>query len=206
MLPDYIEDLCEKWALVGSRVTCVPPPMDTDQDILVLASIKGYDELEQELRANRWKEDGDYGAMTEFVSYKKQENGDLLNVILTDDPEWFDTFLAATAECAENNYLLKSERIKCFDKHFGRDEKKAATKKFDAQSYLQKYVQEMQAASAQAVAQVQAHAGLSQGIQGSYQNGMAAQQAIGASSFGINTNLFAQFYNSPSSAVGESNW
>jgi len=125
MLPDYIEDLCEKWALVGSRVTCVPPPTDTDQDILVLFTPTKMEDAIEELRANRWKQDGDYGSLSEFVSFKSMESGTLINLILTDEPEWFDLFLEATELCRSENYLKKEDRIKCFNKVMGREEKKA---------------------------------------------------------------------------------
>ena len=127
MLPDYIEDLCEKWALVGSRITCVPPPTDTDQDILVLFTPTKMEDAIEELRANRWKQDGDYGSLAEFVSFKSMESGTLINLILTDEPEWFDLFLEATELCRSENYLKKEDRIKCFDKVMGREEKKAST-------------------------------------------------------------------------------
>lgn len=55
MLPNYLEDLCETWEPVGSRVTCNPPPMDTDQDILVLLTKEQWPVFLEELELNKWE-------------------------------------------------------------------------------------------------------------------------------------------------------
>lgn len=136
MLPDYIEQLCEKWALVGSRVTCNPPPTDTDQDILVLFQPKQMDEAIDELDANKWVREGEYGSAAEFISYRRGE----INLVLTDEEEWFDLFLKATELCTEANFLKKEDRIKCFDKVFGREEKKSKATSF--QEMYQKLLQD----------------------------------------------------------------
>jgi hypothetical protein len=53
-LPAYLENLVELWEPVGSRVTCNPPPTDTDQDILVLLPKENLEVFNQELYANKW--------------------------------------------------------------------------------------------------------------------------------------------------------
>lgn len=198
MLPDYLEDICEKWALVGSRVVCNPPPTDTDQDILVLVNRDNLSLMMSELRANRWIEQGGYGTMTDFDSWKKVEGGELLNIILTYKEDWFDLFMQATEICRENNYLKKEDRIKCFDKVMGREEKKSkAAKRYE------KY----QALVAKYAAQNNQHAQeyyqtTIQGPQGNL--GLWGQ---GISSNGISASLFgSSFLNSATITHSEDTW
>lgn len=124
-LPDYLEDLCEAWALTGSRVICNPPPTDTDLDILVYCTKQQCPIFQEELLVNGWEESNAYGNLEpmDFLSYKKEENDDLFNIILTDDQKWFDLFLAATASSKEKNLLKKDDRIAEFAKVMGRKPK-----------------------------------------------------------------------------------
>lgn len=58
MLPHYLDDLCEAWEPVGSRITCDPAPTDTDQDILVLVTEKKAPKFIKEMKDSGWKKDG----------------------------------------------------------------------------------------------------------------------------------------------------
>jgi len=99
-------------AAVGSRVTCNPPPMDTDRDILVLV--------------NDWRAAGEacarLGFFTsgsqigreaqemDFVSVKRDE----LNLLLTDRDEFYDLFIAASSVAKRLNVMDKMDRIALF--------------------------------------------------------------------------------------------
>ena len=110
--------MCSLWEPVGSRVTCNPPPLDTDVDTLALVTdprgmvdaiqcvttdAEGYtfdgsiieDPTQQTLR---------------FVSLKKGND----NIILTGCPEFAKRFMAATFVAKSLNLLNKSARIRLF--------------------------------------------------------------------------------------------
>lgn len=139
-LPDDIEDMCVACVPVGSRVTCNPPPKDTDQDILCL--LEDEDALiafEGWLEKRQWEFEGEkYGTLnSEFTSWRKDVivqpgdgngNGgqvDEYNLILTHREVWFDKFLKATVECKKANALTKKERIAIFDEVMGTKKKKS---------------------------------------------------------------------------------
>lgn len=146
MLPEYLTNLCEDWELVGSRVTCNPPPTDTDQDILVLVDKANTSTFLEELKANKWKactgtknerpeeedfddpddymealekwlEDNDdtYGTLADGAAFASWRLGEL-NIILTQDEEWYDSFLVASEACRALNVLDKKKRIEIFQK------------------------------------------------------------------------------------------
>jgi hypothetical protein len=107
--------------LVGSRVTCTPPPTDTDQDVLILVSpdrfweaVVHFENMGFELGGSHIEPAEDYPLDTweGFHSYKKDD----VNVILTCCEEFFDKFMIATAIAAGMNLLLKEDRIKLFQK------------------------------------------------------------------------------------------
>lgn len=107
--PDITIIECEA---VGSRVTCNPPPMDTDRDILCLVKncvlageacerlgfVTSSSLLDQESRA------------MQFVSVKRDE----LNLIITDSVEFYQKFLAASSVAKRLNLLEKKDRIALF--------------------------------------------------------------------------------------------
>lgn len=126
--PDDIDEWAVAVVPVGSRVTCNPPPTGTDQDLLVLID-EGEDILsgfEQKLSDWDWEYESEKYAdtATEFDSWRKTVDGTEFNIILTQDPKWFDTFLDATFSCKEKNLLTKEGRIEEFEKFFGKKEKK----------------------------------------------------------------------------------
>lgn len=115
-IPEYIRDLVDMWEPVGSRECCVPAPTNTDLDILILSeNNERFELLEEELMANKWLEDGNYG-MTDFYSWKKKHEGELVNLIITTSPNFYSKFLAAHAVCKEKNFLNKKDRIAEFEK------------------------------------------------------------------------------------------
>lgn len=106
--------------LVGSRVTCSPPPRDTDQDVLVLidGTDQGYIKAYDGFRKAGWSLDGSEIVVPEFAqspherfnSFSKGE----INCIITDSETFFKRFMAATAIATRLNLLDKSDRIALF--------------------------------------------------------------------------------------------
>jgi hypothetical protein len=96
---------------VGSRVTCNPPPSDTDEDWLV--HVLHVDT--EALVAAGFKQDGspqfyagnDNGG---FRSWRRDE----LNVITTQSAEFFWRFVTATDLAKRFNLLAKADRIALF--------------------------------------------------------------------------------------------
>jgi hypothetical protein len=117
---EFLDDLRKKVisvTLVGSRETCNPPPVDTDQDVLVLM-YEGTGGLFGELFSVGFDIDGSQvrdpadhlGDEGTFQSFSK---GDL-NLIVTQDPEFHRRFLAATSVAKKLNLLEKADRIDLF--------------------------------------------------------------------------------------------
>jgi hypothetical protein len=111
-------------APMGSRVTCNPPPVDTDEDWLVLLD---SDEVQKRLEAGDgmaafvtlcdfgFNQDGNPESYTgmgegEFRSWRR---GDV-NIVTTPDPVFYQKFLDATATAKELNLLDKGDRIALF--------------------------------------------------------------------------------------------
>ena len=101
---------------VGSRVTCSPPPMDTDEDFLLLvenmndAALKLIEIGFSSHMTNEQFED--YKALTgatggKFTSLRL---GDV-NYIITESAFFFDRFLTATHICKTMNVMDKQHRI-----------------------------------------------------------------------------------------------
>ena len=95
---------------VGSRITCNPPPKDTDEDVLLLTD--DLNTLIGDCIEVGFTRDGDATASypTEFVSLR---NG-TMNFIITDNEEFFKKFMLATHVCKSLNVLLKAHRICVF--------------------------------------------------------------------------------------------
>lgn len=117
---------CKRIEPVGSRVSCNPPPMDTDEDFLVLVDEKNFEDTVYSLITSGWELGGSDVCPVEednlvdlygFNSLKKQSpSGHIVNFIITCSEEFFDKFMEATAICKEQNLLSKVERIKVFQK------------------------------------------------------------------------------------------
>jgi hypothetical protein len=99
---------------VGSRVICNPPPTDTDADYLCLVVLGGAEDAQVALRSAGYVNGGSDDPLAlllepekEFTSYKKGE----INLIVTESPEFFRRFLAATVVSTRLNLLKKDDRI-----------------------------------------------------------------------------------------------
>jgi len=109
---------------VGSRVTCSPPPMDTDEDFLLL--VEDLNEAVIKL-----KEIGFDAGMTPeqkkaYASLQRTSGGRFkslrlgdVNYIITESAFFFDRFLTATHICKTLNVMDKKQRILVFEGVFG---------------------------------------------------------------------------------------
>lgn len=107
-----------KHQMVGSRVTCNPAPTDTDQDILVLVSdMWGFRDYILD-GSDPYGLDGSMildsqfplEADDRFSSYSK---GDV-NLIVTEDPVFYQKFIAASSVAKRLNLLQKPDRLALF--------------------------------------------------------------------------------------------
>jgi hypothetical protein len=122
MLNQDIQELltnARKWELVGSRVTCNPPPVDTDQDVLVFVDVERADQFVSEMEnigfvvelGEGYAADAlNPGQNSRFQSYRLGDT----NLIVTVDEKFYNRFSTATALAKKANLMEKSERIALF--------------------------------------------------------------------------------------------
>jgi hypothetical protein len=99
-----------KMEYVGSRVTCSPAPTDTDEDVLLLTDDKSTligDCIEVGFK---WDSDVTKSYPDSFVSLRNGE----MNLIITDDEEFYKKFMLATHVCKFLNVQGKLNRICVF--------------------------------------------------------------------------------------------
>lgn len=115
---DAIKSLCRRYEPVGSRVTCVPAPTDTDEDFLLLVDDGGIEILQEVLLGANYVRGGSQipdcqnivPAESRFVSY----TCGTVNLIITTSEVFFARFMAATAVARRLNLLSKADRIALF--------------------------------------------------------------------------------------------
>jgi hypothetical protein len=102
---------------VGSRVTCNPPPADTDLDLLVLVGVNQLPEALSMLSLLGFDHDGsdisdklDFVHDSAFASYSLAD----VNVIITSDDDFHSRFLAASSVAKRLNLLQKADRVALF--------------------------------------------------------------------------------------------
>src|SRR5690606_10961692 len=117
---NLLDGKCLKYEHAGSRITCNPPPTDTDQDDLVLTTGELWQErLGTGLAASGFEKGGsDCGNQTEYLaqaplSFQSFTLADL-NLIITFDPAFYDRFMAATGVAKAFNLMEKSDRVMLF--------------------------------------------------------------------------------------------
>jgi len=104
--------------LVGSRVTCDPPPTDTDLDVLVFISGL-YNDTTQSLFEHGWTcsigdlySPGKTGEpMQDFVAWRRGE----VNLLVTRCKKYHEKFLLATNVSKSLNLMDKRHRITLFE-------------------------------------------------------------------------------------------
>ena len=96
---------------VGSRITCSPPPADTDEDWLLLVR----SDPSTRFAALGFGQDGspEFYTGNDEGGFRSWRQGDL-NVVTTQDPEFFERFLLATHLAKRFNLLVKADRIALF--------------------------------------------------------------------------------------------
>lgn len=102
---------CLEYAHVGSRVTCDPPVMDTDNDVLVLLTPDQF----QEMMGAIYEADGDrcgddYGDDHELMPMRLGE----MNYLMTVERDYYSEFLRVTAVVKHLNLLCKDDRKAVF--------------------------------------------------------------------------------------------
>ena len=103
-------DKVVKMEYVGSRITCNPPPTDTDEDVLLLTDDLSM--LIADCIEVGFTRDGDT-RMSYPEGFVSLRNG-TMNFIVTDNEEFFDKFMLATFVCKSLNVLEKQHRITVF--------------------------------------------------------------------------------------------
>lgn len=111
----FLKDLAVSITPVGSRVTCNPPPTDTDQDWLVFIPAQNMFGLDKILINNDFILDSPSHYDPDRGSFKSWSDGEN-NIILTWDKSFHDKFITATNIAKEQNILKKADRIKLFQK------------------------------------------------------------------------------------------
>lgn len=99
----------------GSRVTCNPPPKDTDQDFLIELPpddrhVAAFVQTAQEA-GFRWEGSEHYqAAASTFMSWRRDD----INLIVTCDSTFAAKHRVATSICKRLNLLKKDDRISVF--------------------------------------------------------------------------------------------
>lgn len=96
---------------VGSRVTCNPPPVDTDQDYLALVIGDPY----QAMTEAGFTQDGspEFYTGSDKGGFRSWRRGDV-NIITTEDGVFYDKFMKATYLAKRLNLQNKADRIALF--------------------------------------------------------------------------------------------
>jgi hypothetical protein len=96
---------------VGSRVTCNPPPQNTDIDFLC----RSIQPVDQELKELGFKLEGSPGFYTgnDNGSFRSWRRGDV-NLIVTPDLHFYELFITATSLAKRFNLMDKNDRIALF--------------------------------------------------------------------------------------------
>lgn len=108
-----------KWELVGSRVTCNPPPVDTDQDVLVYVDAERANQFVFEMENIGFVVELGEGYAADALNSEESDRfqsyrlGDV-NLIVTVDEKFYKRFAFATATAKRGNLMLKEERIALF--------------------------------------------------------------------------------------------
>lgn len=108
---DALGDVLRDTHPVGSRITCDPAPVDTDEDWLVLVT----DVPEKRMKETGFGQEGspEFYTGNDAGGFRSWRKGDL-NVITTQSDEFYRLFLTATYLAKRFNLLRKQDRIALF--------------------------------------------------------------------------------------------
>ena len=105
---EFLNSISYHAIATGSRVTCDPPVMDTDEDYAVWSQPDTIDILlEKGYIESSGSEEYD---LSEFRCYRKDD----INVMVTRNVDFFHKFHQATKLAKALNLLAKSDRIMLF--------------------------------------------------------------------------------------------
>ena len=100
----------------GSYFICNPPVTDTDKDVLLL--VKDSEDYKHSLLEDCWTGCTGYeDKEPHFFAARKGE----INLIVTDELQWYLRFAAATELAKKLNLLKKEERISLFEQVLGKE-------------------------------------------------------------------------------------
>lgn len=120
---DFLIGLGVEITPCGSRVTCDPPPTDTDADYLVLLppGVTARDRVLRYLSSEGYAQDvgrnydgrgQDHALDDGFASFRKGE----VNLIVTQNADFARRHKEATALCTKLNLMTKPARVAVFQK------------------------------------------------------------------------------------------
>jgi hypothetical protein len=103
--------LARRWSRVGSRVTCSPPVMNTDEDFIVLTK----ERIDAPLMACGFRLDlgVEFYTGNDNGGFRSFRRGDV-NLIVTQEVKFYDKFELATHLAMRFNLLRKEDRIALF--------------------------------------------------------------------------------------------
>lgn len=119
MPPDRpFAEYIERYRFVGSRVTCNPPPLTTDQDVLCMVHQENRQAIARALIAEGFVAEGSWPTDAEAIAsdsqvFESMRKGSM-NYIITSDEDFYKRFLAATAIAKKYNIMEKAGRIELF--------------------------------------------------------------------------------------------
>lgn len=108
----------EHYRFVGSRVTCNPPPLTTDQDVLCMVHLENRQAIARALIAEGFVAEGSWPTDAEAVAsdnqvFESMRKGSM-NYIITSDEDFYKRFIAATVIAKKYNIMEKAGRIELF--------------------------------------------------------------------------------------------
>lgn len=101
-------------SMCGSRITCDPPPTDTDEDWLVFVrGDKDLSHLVDFLHSQEWEWEGSEHYQSVAGNFMSWRKGDA-NLIVTKNEGFWKLHRIATEVCKHHNVMEKTRRIRIF--------------------------------------------------------------------------------------------
>jgi hypothetical protein len=119
-IAELFEDTLIDLFPTGSRIICNPPVLNTDEDWMILIQPKSFHLALKLLSKHQFYEGGfmfPINNSPKAVSFKSNSND--LNLLVTDNVEYFDSFRNATKLATKLNLTNKKDRITLFQLAMG---------------------------------------------------------------------------------------